>query len=263
MNGRRFPTLLRLAVNGSAALLILLLAGFWAARWSGLGGGGRPYGFRALAFALVAFLFAGLDGWQRRGGRAAGLFLGLAVATSLGTELVGLATGRVFGRYVYAPEFGPKLAGLPVVVPLIWCSLSHLARSTAAAMTRRETAPPALSAALLVAWDLVADPNHLFRGGWRFLDGGFWAGVPLQNYVAWFLIGWGMFAVARRLERRARATPARGRDGGPAVALYLAILGHETLFAWRVAALDRVAVAGAVLVGVVVLGLLVARRGGD
>lgn len=193
-----------------AATLALLLAGFWLARWTGLGGGGSPYGFRATAFALVAAAFAMAHGSAWRGPRFALRFMAVAIATSLITETAGVVTGLIFGPYTYSPEFGAKIFGLvPAVIPLIWFSMSYLAFVTATLIAGRGMVGPAasdpaiaLSAGLLLGYDVVADPNHVFRGGWSYTGGGLFYGVPLQNFVAWYAIGLVMFWALRRLDFR-------------------------------------------------------------
>ena len=42
------------------------------------------------------------------------------------------------------------------------------------------------AALLFVGYDVLADPNHLHRGGWTYPGGGAYLGVPLQNFAAWF-----------------------------------------------------------------------------
>jgi uncharacterized membrane protein len=242
-----------------AATLALLLAGFWLARGTGLGGGGSPYGFRAMAFALVAAAFAMTHGWAWRGPRFALRFMAVATATSLVTETAGVLTGLIFGPYAYSPQFGAKIFGLvPAVIPLIWFSMSYLAFVTAETivgrgMVGRAAMRPAiaLSAGLLLGYDVVADPNHVFRGGWAYTGGGLFYGVPLQNFVAWYAIGLVMFWAVRRLDFRPPAEPVGSPSllalGGLA---YIGILLHESAFALLIARRPGTGLAG---VGLVVL----------
>lgn len=259
-----------------ATILAVMLGGFWLARIMGLGGGGSPYGIRATAFALVAAGFAVSHAWASRGARFACRFLVVASATSLATEMVGVQTGLVFGAYSYAVGFGPKILGLvPVIIPLIWFAVSYLASVTSDAITGgRAGHPPggiapgraALSAGLLLGYDLVADPNHVFRGGWSYETGGFFHGVPLQNFVAWYAIGLAMFLLLQRGETS---------DGGTSFAsppwhvatgalAYVGIVAHESVFAFCVAGHIWAGTVGAALVtvtSVLLARTLVAVRG--
>lgn len=273
--GHRVALLSRVSV-ACAVTLAVLLGGFWLARSTGLGSGGSPYGFRATAFAVVAAAFALSHAWASRGARFALRFFGVAIATSLVTELAGVKTGLVFGAYAYAPDFGAKILGLvPLIIPLIWFSISYLAfattglafAATTGAVLARNVAGPAaprnsaLSAAWLLGYDLVADPNHVFRGGWSYAGGGFFYGVPLRNFVAWYVIGLAMFWV---LERNGRGrdtalvtTPFHAALGALA---YVGIMLHESLFAFLVAGLPAAGAVGLALVAVT--AVLLARAFG-
>ncbi|MGH2627692.1 MAG: carotenoid biosynthesis protein, partial [Anaerolineales bacterium] len=142
---------------------------------------------------------------------------------------------------------------VPVLVPAVWTSLSYLAFATTEAIVGRcrEGHPfglgvivrAGLTTLLLLAYDLVADPNHLHRGGWFYIGGGFYFGVPMQNFVAWILIGglmsWALdWLVARR---EGVALP----DGAAVPVLaYLAVLVHESLYAWWIAKIPVTGVVG-------------------
>lgn len=194
-----------------------------------------------------------------RGPRFALRFMAVAIATSLVTETAGVVTGLIFGPYTYSPEFGAKIFGLvPAVIPLIWFSMSYLAFVTAALIAGRGMVGPAasdpaiaLSAGLLLGYDVVADPNHVFRGGWSYTGGGLFYGVPLQNFVAWYAIGLVMFWALRRLDFRPvadlAASPSVLGLGGLA---YVGILLHESAFALVIARHPGTGLAG---VGLVVL----------
>jgi putative membrane protein len=252
-------------VLGAATLCFLALAGALALFWIGWLAGGRglgpAYGARAHGFALLAGAMCLLHGTATRGGAHALALLGGAWAVGLGAELLGLLTGQVFGRYRYADAVPWKILGLvPAVVPVVWAVVSYLAWTASGAWRPRVGQPlarAALAAALFVAYDLVADPNHLYRGGWVYEDGGAYHGVPLHNFIGWATLGFLTFFALARLEPR---LGARGRLPAPGswaerlpVAAYATIVAHEALFAmafpraWLPAALGLAAAAGALL----------------
>ncbi len=244
------------------ATLLALLAGFWVARVAGASSGGAAYGFRATGFAAVAAGFCVAHGWAWRGARFIATFAGIAMATSAITEIIGLRTGVIFGHYAYSAEFPAKILGLPAVIPVIWFSISYLSFATAAAIRREPKGSHArIAAALLLSYDLVADPNHLFRGGWSYTPAGFFHGVPLQNFIAWYVIGWAMFWVLDRLRGLdAPTSPAPTRLISLAWVGYLAILVHEIAFAAFVSRLPILAASGLVLVVSCVWGLVRGSR---
>lgn len=250
----------------SSALLVLLLAGFWLGRISGLGSGGEAYGFRATAFAAVATACCVSHGWASGGARFVGRFLAIGLATSLSTELAGVATGSIFGPYAYSAGFPAKILGLvPVVIPFIWFSISYWSFATAQAITGALPAAGVLpklvrtllAAALLLGYDLTADPNHVFRGGWSYDGPDFFYGVPLQNFIAWFVIGSVMFALVGRFAypHGAQLVHSALHDR-VAPLVYVALLLHESAFALLVSKLPGagwlgLGVATAVLVALV------------
>lgn len=231
----------------SSALLVVLLAGFWLGRISGLGSGGEAYGFRATAFAAVATACCVSHGWASGGAGFIGRFLAIGLATSLSTELAGVATGSIFGPYAYSASFPAKILGLvPVIIPFIWFSISYWSFATAQAIAgsfavsrgRRKLFLALLAAALLLGYDLTADPNHVFRGGWSYDGPDFFYGVPLQNFIAWFVIGSVMFALVGRFAypRRAQVVHSAHHDR-VAPLVYVALLLHESAFAFFVSKL--------------------------
>jgi uncharacterized membrane protein len=108
-----------------------------------------------------------------------------------------------------------------------------------------------------VAYDLVADPNHLHRGGWAYAGGGAYYGVPLQNFVAWYVLGLVSFLWLGTVGRRIASHPAAPSDVPIAllcVVAYEGVLIHESLFALLIAGHRGAGALGlAVATGVVVL----------
>lgn len=214
----------------AAALLLFWLG--WLARGRPLT---DPYGMRAHGFALLAGAMCLLHGAATRGLRRALAFLAATWSVGLGAELVGLLTGQVFGHYHYTDAVPAKIFGLvPVVVPVVWAIVSYLAWTTAGARGAVAVAPmprPVLATALFVAYDLVADPNHLHRGGWVYEGGGAYHGVPLHNFLGWAALGFLSFSAIARIDRE-RSRPAASAWGERLpIAAYAMLMAHEAMFA--------------------------------
>jgi lycopene cyclase domain-containing protein len=143
-----------------------------------------PAGFPLLGTLGTGLLFlAALSfAWERVGARAL-LIAAVAFLAGLGVELVGSRTGVPFGLYSYAAAPGPLLLGVPLLVPLGW-----FAMTLSAALLARGR--PWLTGLLLVAWDVGLEPLMTRQGFWSWQDpAGLWAGAPIQNFVAWFVVG--------------------------------------------------------------------------
>lgn len=136
-------------------------------------------------------------GWARAGGS----MISVSAATAL-VERVGTATGLPFGRYRYTARLRPAIGGVPVVVPLAWWAMAVPARETAhSVLADRSTAPGRVlaGAAALTAWDLFLDPQMTAEGFWRWHRSGRYRGIPLTNYVGWFVTAAAVMAALERL----------------------------------------------------------------
>jgi putative membrane protein len=151
---------------------------------------------RGVVWGLTAFTMVGSLGWL--------------------AEAVGVATGFPFGDYAYADTLGPKLAGVPVLVPLAWFMLGYPAYLAGQALAGRRWGW-AVGAWTLAAWDLFLDPQMVGAGHWTWVDPtpalpGV-PGIPLSNYAGWLLTATVMMAALTALSRalRVEADPPPGR----------------------------------------------------
>ena len=135
------------------------------------------------------------------GVRAAATLLVTAAGLGLLAEAVGVATGVPFGEYSYAGTLGPKIGGVPVLVPLAWTMLAYpcllLGRRLGG---NHGTAGVATVGGLaLASWDLFLDPQMVADGHWTWLfphpalPGV--PGIPLTNYGGWMIVAPWMIAV--------------------------------------------------------------------
>lgn len=127
---------------------------------------------------------------ERRGRRRGAALVFAAATTGTVAEVVGVRTGRPFGRYHYNAGLGPGLAGVPLGVPAAWTMLAPAAWSAAGLAAGRSPARRVpVAAAALTAWDLALDPRMVRDGLWTWRDGGRYEGVPVSNFVGWLLTG--------------------------------------------------------------------------
>ena len=90
------------------------------------------------------------------------------------------------------------MAHVPAIVPLAWFALGLPARETAHAALGARSTPVtriALGSAALTAWDLFLDPQMVGEGYWRWARHGVYRGIPLTNYLGWFVTGLGVMAL--------------------------------------------------------------------
>ena len=154
-------------------------------------------GFAVLSYVATTLLASAVlvYAWSRYG-RVAFVLFGVAFAFGVLVEAIGAATGVPFGAYAYTAP-GPTLLGVPLLVPLGWWAFTLIAIAVAPAGRALLVAPFAL-----VAWDLGLDPLMVQQGFWAFDAGGAYYGVPLSNFVGWFVAGFLLVALLTRIEPR-------------------------------------------------------------
>lgn len=129
---------------------------------------------------LIAFLAVF---WERSKGVLLWALLVFVITFFL--EALGTATGKIFGPYTYGATLGPKLLAVPVVIAFNWLLLILGSLSLAGLIFRNKKLLTALLAALLtVGIDYLIEPTAIRLDYWTWHT----AGIPLQNYAAWFLI---------------------------------------------------------------------------
>ncbi|WP_328467056.1 carotenoid biosynthesis protein [Actinoplanes sp. NBC_00393] len=194
-----------------------------------------------------------------RGRRAAAALVGTAMLGGFAVEAIGVATGFPFGTYDYSGELGPKLLGVPLIIPLAWTWMAWPAWLAAVRVVRGRLARIALAAAGLAAWDLFLDPQMVAEGYWRWQDAvpalpGL-PGIPISNYL-----GWLGFALLLMTALSTVSTTNPQKDDGPMYALWLwtyfsSVLAHAVFLD-----LPASAVWGGVIMGAAVLPLLLRLR---
>jgi uncharacterized membrane protein len=200
-----------------------------------------PAETRAIVLLMLATSTA--EALQARGRRGA-LVGAVAGAVGFGAELLGVATGRPFGRYAYSDRLGPRVRGVPLLAAAAWALLARPAWVVAGRLSARPAFRVPIAAGALTAWDVFLDPRMAREEYWTWPDGGVYEGVPASNFVGWFATGLAAFSIVAAIES---ARPDAGDDG--ALALYAWTWAGE---AFANAALWRrpaVAVAGTVAMG--------------
>ena len=163
--------------------------------------------------ALVMFaglLFTIVHGQVALGGRNLIAFMLITVLISFAAETIGVATGVVFGDYHYTDELGPKLLGVPLVIPIAYTAMAYASLTIARAVLGVESGggrplAVALAGAIaMVGWDVAMDPGlSTVHGDWIWEQaGGPYFGVGIHNYIGWFCTVFAFMTVYGLWERR-------------------------------------------------------------
>jgi uncharacterized membrane protein len=211
---------------------------------------------------LLGYLLSVSHALLTRGPRAAMALVGTATLGGFAVEAVGVATGFPFGTYDYGGRLGPKLLGVPLIIPLAWTWMAWPAWLAAVRLTRSRPARIALAAWGLAAWDLFLDPQMVAEGYWTWLDPtpalpGV-PGVPIGNYVGWLGFALVLMAALSATGGRTVAVPATGDR--PLLALWFWTYASSVLASAVFLGLPASAAWGGVVMGAVVLPLAVRLR---
>lgn len=164
--------------------------------------GGRARRVLSTTVVVGSFTTTAANAVRRWGPTRAGSAAAITAAGTTIVERVGTRTGLPFGRYHYTDALRPQVAGVPAIVPLAWFSMAVPAREAAhAALGPRSNAATriALGSAALTAWDLFLDPQMVGEGYWVWAKRGIYRGIPLGNFVGWFVTGVAVMAVLEAL----------------------------------------------------------------
>lgn len=184
----------------------------------------------------------------------------LVATTTVGglmIEVVGVSTGVPFGEYRYLDSLGAQLLGVPVVVALAWTMMAYPAYVVSEVIGGGALRASVVGGWALASWDLFLDPQMVQAGHWEWTSQvPALAGIPLTNYLAWFVVATAMMLTLRMLTGH-ETTVA---DDRLPLALYLwtygsSVLAHAVFFG-----LPASAVAGGIGMGVVVAALVRALR---
>jgi uncharacterized membrane protein len=138
-----------------------------------------------LSFVVLAAILCWHCGWRWLVGFA--VLYGLTLAV----EFVGVTSGLVFGAYHFTDMLGVKwFAVVPALIPLAWFNIAVPAYVAASGAFGGRVGRVVGGAALMLAWDLCTDPlmGHRYAFWIWYQPGGYY-GIPVSNFVGWFLTG--------------------------------------------------------------------------
>jgi uncharacterized membrane protein len=193
---------------------------------------------------MVAFVL--LHGAQRYGARGIAAFVVICLVVSNFFENLGVATGFPFGPYFYTDALGPKLFYVPLLIGPAYLGVGYLAWVLGTILigdvkrgadTLSTLATPFIAAFIMVLWDLCLDPTaSTVQKWWIWEGGGGFFGVPLSNYLGWFLtvyVFMQLFALYLRAQGPAAGTAQPKTYFVQAIAMY-AIVALNYLLAYLV-----------------------------
>lgn len=104
-------------------------------------------------------------------------------------EAIGTSTGLLFGSYSYTDKLQPQILHVPLLIPLAWLMMLPVSWVVAQQIAGSSSSYAfiLLSGLAMTAWDLFLDPQMVQWGFWLWREPGWYFGIPLHNYLGWFL----------------------------------------------------------------------------
>lgn len=99
-------------------------------------------------------------------------------------EVAGVKTGLVFGEYIYGNALGFRVLEVPLVIGFNWVLVILGAISISKSFSDNIFIISVLAAILSVIFDYFLEPVAIKLDYWEWEA----IAVPLQNYIAWFII---------------------------------------------------------------------------
>lgn len=147
--------------------------------------------------------------------RFKGIFTFFAICLVVGNvaENVGVRTGLPFGHYYFTDLMGPKLLVVPILLGGAYIGMGYVSWTLSRLILGQAESPisgstvftvPLIASFLMVAWDLAMDSIwSTVMHAWIWQQGGAYFGVPLSNFLGWYLTNFVIFLTfALCLKRR-------------------------------------------------------------
>lgn len=164
---------------------------------------GLPPPHTATPLATIALLcFTFVHGRARLGHRALGVLLVGTFLVTFFMEAISVATGLV-GEYEYTDALGPKVLGVPILIPGAWLMMLYPTLLTVETIL---DAPPVrrvrerhglgraivwcgivalLSGMAMTAWDVGVETIIAVTGEYTWKERGGYFGIPIPNFASW------------------------------------------------------------------------------
>ena len=147
------------------------------------------------------------------------IFFLLALIFGSVPEIIGVMYGTIFGHYYYNPALTPFVFGVvPLTTVISWMVILYIAYTVSDIVLKSGSKKPnfkvdsiiyVLMITVLLAMisgfvaanlDMIIDPVVVTTHGWIWIGGGPYYGIPVSNFVGWFLIAFSATLIFRLIE---------------------------------------------------------------
>ncbi|MQG37088.1 MAG: carotenoid biosynthesis protein [SAR202 cluster bacterium] len=171
-------------------IAILLSVFFYGILWMGgvissLLWGEAP---ASASWAAPVFLYISSLLLLKSSGVRSGLLLLAVGIYGFGIEILGLTTGVLFGDYTYSGVLGPGMFGVPYALVSSWMVVTSFAVFVLVYLRIQRKWWVLVGPPVMVIIDLILEPAATGpMGAWIWESLGGYYGVPINNFVGWFI----------------------------------------------------------------------------
>jgi uncharacterized membrane protein len=193
--------------------------------------------------SVVMFACCWASATHLLGAKPAMQFVAIALCFGWFAEQMGSSHGWFFGDYTYTEVLGARLGNVPIVIPLMWFSLTYIGYVLCNLIVWQSPVDGVaglgnaamlsfVAAMIVTAFDLGADPYLVFTlKAWIMTKtDGAWFGETVQGFFGWvfvsFVIILGFRLSVRKLTPKP-STPFLRRDALVPLALYASNMGFQ------------------------------------
>lgn len=162
--------------------------------------------------------FAILHGQIRYRAKGILIFTAVCLGTGAAAETLSLRTGFPFGEYYFTDVMGPKVFEVPILLVLAYLGIGYcswilsliiLDSQRKRLSGTRVFAIPLLASFIMLAWDVSMEADwSTVDKAWIWRQGGPVYGVPISNFVGWYLTAYIYYQLFAFYER-AKGTTLR------------------------------------------------------
>lgn len=157
----------------------------------------------SLIFTILIFIIVFLHGIERYGKKGMVIFFLITFAVSYFFENLSIQTGFPFGFYHYSSTLG--ILTVPLIIVFAYFAMGYLSWMLSHVLTGQYTRKlegkqifivPFIASFLMVMWDLTMDPvSSTLDALWVWQTPGVYFGVPISNFIGWFLVVYIFFQI--------------------------------------------------------------------
>lgn len=166
--------------------------------------------------SIMMFLSCFASATHLLGLKAASQFTFISLVYGFFAEYMGENYGWFFGDYDFTDNLGLRIIGVPLVIPLMWFSLTYISYVLGNIILRRAPRESSrnfgemfvlsfFGAILVTAYDLAADPYMVYVVKAWIMEktDGWWFGETIQGFFGWWFVSFMMLITFRFLNRHA------------------------------------------------------------